>query len=124
MLPYSINLMWSDEDEGYIATSPEFKNLSAFGKTAEEALKEAKVALEGYLETLKEENQKLPEPLKLSTYSGQIRLRMPRELHRNLAISAEKENVSLNTYMLYLLSANSVFHDLQKTEEIQGEGAA
>jgi len=106
MSRYSINLIWSDEDNGYIATIPEFKNLSAFGETEEEAVREAKIALEGYVETAKKEGLQLPEAEQLSNYSGQIRLRMPRELHRNLALSAGREGVSLNTYMLHLLSMN------------------
>lgn len=106
MLPYSINLTWSDEDGGYIATCPEFKNLSAFGETPEEALKEAKIAIEGFLEDLKEENATPPKPVKLSDYSGQIRLRMPRQLHQCLTSAADQERVSLNTFMIYLLSLN------------------
>ncbi len=47
MYKYSINVVWSDEDECYIATIPEFKGLSAFGDTQEEAIQEAFVALEG-----------------------------------------------------------------------------
>lgn len=52
IMEYSINIIWSDEDNGYIATVPEFRNLSAFGKTSEEALKEAKIILDVYIETL------------------------------------------------------------------------
>ncbi len=109
MFPYSINLIWSDEDKGYIATIPEFKNLSAFGATRDEALKEAETVLEGYLETLKEENLAIPQPEKISEYSGQMRIRMPRHLHQCLVVSADREGVSLNTYMLHLLSMNYAF---------------
>ncbi|WP_327204053.1 toxin-antitoxin system HicB family antitoxin [Paenibacillus tyrfis] len=37
-------------------------------------------------------------------YSGSIRVRMPKTLHRDLATAAELEGVSLNQYMLYKLS--------------------
>lgn len=37
-------------------------------------------------------------------YSGQVRLRMPTSLHKELSELAAKEKVSLNTYVLYLLS--------------------
>lgn len=40
------------------------------------------------------------------THSGQLRLRMPSSLHRELAEQAEKEGVSLNSYLVYLLSKN------------------
>ena len=42
----------------------------------------------------------------LEGYSGSIRLRMPKSLHRQLKLEAEVEGVSLNTYMLYKLSKN------------------
>lgn len=37
-------------------------------------------------------------------FSGQLRLRMPTSLHRDLAEQAVEEGVSLNTYLLYLIS--------------------
>lgn len=56
MHKYSINVVWSDEDECYIATIPEFSGLSASGDSAEEAIQEAYVALEGFIEVYKEDN--------------------------------------------------------------------
>ncbi|MFW5735185.1 MAG: toxin-antitoxin system HicB family antitoxin [Oceanidesulfovibrio sp.] len=40
-------------------------------------------------------------------YSGQIRLRMPKTLHASLSRLAETEGVSLNTYLVHLLSAQA-----------------
>jgi len=52
---YTINLKWSNEDKGYIATVPEFPGLSAFGSTSEEALKEAHIAVAGFVESLEKD---------------------------------------------------------------------
>lgn len=41
---YKINVIYSHEDEGYIATVPELPGCSAFGETREEALEEIEVA--------------------------------------------------------------------------------
>lgn len=106
MLNYSMHISWSDKDDGFIATVPEFNNLSAFGKTYREALEELEVVLSGYVEVYNEDNVPLPEPKKLSDYSGQIRIRMPKELHQCLAREADNQGVSLNQYMVYLLSKN------------------
>ncbi|WP_406797928.1 MULTISPECIES: toxin-antitoxin system HicB family antitoxin [Brevibacillus] len=46
----------------------------------------------------------MPFPKAEGDYSGKINLRVPKSLHRQLAIEAELENVSLNQYMLYKLS--------------------
>ncbi|MFW5488407.1 MAG: toxin-antitoxin system HicB family antitoxin [Desulfovibrio sp.] len=40
------------------------------------------------------------------SFSGQLRLRMPSSLHRELSEKAEQEGVSLNSYLVYLLSKN------------------
>jgi antitoxin HicB len=40
----------------------------------------------------------------LDGYNGRILVRIPRSLHRQLAINAKREGVSLNQYALYKLS--------------------
>lgn len=55
MAEYGFNIRWSDEDEGFIATCPDFPGLSAFGETPEEALDEADIALDLFIETLQQE---------------------------------------------------------------------
>ncbi|MBI5253115.1 MAG: type II toxin-antitoxin system HicB family antitoxin [Euryarchaeota archaeon] len=62
MYKYAIELFYSEEDEGYIAVVPELLGCSAFGKTEEEALREAKVAIELWLETAKKEGRDIPQP--------------------------------------------------------------
>ena len=117
MSNYSVNISWSEEDGGFIATIPEFKNLSAFGKTYEEALTEVRNVLEGYIETFKEDNVPLPPASTVSSYSGQIRLRIPTELHRTLALEAERQRVSLNTLMVSFLSLNYGMSRITNTEQ-------
>jgi predicted RNase H-like HicB family nuclease len=59
---YAIELFYSEEDEGYIGLVPELPGCSAFGETEEEALKEAKTAIELWLETAIIEKRKIPQP--------------------------------------------------------------
>ncbi|MEX2410269.1 MAG: type II toxin-antitoxin system HicB family antitoxin [Candidatus Paceibacterota bacterium] len=101
---YSFNLRYSDEDEGYIVVCPEFPGLSAFGETPEEAIEEAKVAVELFIETYEEENKPLPKPNVSKEHSGQIRIRLPKSLHQRLAIQAEDEGTSINTLMIQYIS--------------------
>jgi len=114
MEKYSINIIWSDEDEGYIATIPEFPGLSAFGDTPEEAIEEANIALAGFIEVFKEDGCKIPEPQTLNTFSGQTRLRLPKSLHSKLSQQANREGVSFNTYMVQLLSENHVKNQIER----------
>jgi predicted HicB family RNase H-like nuclease len=106
---YSIDLIWSDEDEGYVATIPEFPGLSAFGITPEEAVKEAKIAALGFIKIFKEDGCKLPDHETLKPFSGQLRVRIPKSLHASLSDEAKKEGISLNTYIVHLLSERNSF---------------
>jgi antitoxin HicB len=95
---YSFHVAWSDENEAYIASCPEFPGLLAHGETPEEAIKEAGIALEGVIAVYKESALRLPDPLTRQEYNGQFRLRLPKSLHRQAALIAEQEGVSLNTF--------------------------
>jgi len=100
MNKYSFNIAWSGEDGGYIATCPEFPGLSAFGKTVEVALSEAKVALALFVKTFEEDGLPLPVPQAVAQYSGQTRLRLPKSVHRLASESAASEGVSLNQFIV------------------------
>ncbi len=107
---YPINIFWSEEDGCYVATIPDFPNLSAFGETQEEAVADAKQVLQMAIESLERDGISPPQPksFKIQQYSGQVRLRMPKSLHNELASIAENEGVSLNTHMVSLLSKNNI----------------
>jgi predicted RNase H-like HicB family nuclease len=57
-----------------------------------------------WLETEYERGADIPEPASHAGYSGRFVMRVPKTLHRNLAQSAKQEGMSLNAYVLYLLS--------------------
>ncbi len=101
---YGITVTWSEADKGFIATVPEFPGLSAFGETREEAVQEAQVALELFIEEMQESGEPLPAYKKKKAYSGNIRLRLTRSLHQQLAEYAEDEGVSMNAMIATLLA--------------------
>jgi predicted RNase H-like HicB family nuclease len=114
MFKYSINLAWSNEDECYIATISEFPGLSAFGDTPAEAAEEAKIAAEGFLKVYREDGCPVPEPETIKPFSGQTRLRLPKTLHATLSQEAKKEGVSLNSYVVHLLSERHIVKELEQ----------
>ncbi|MDM8542868.1 type II toxin-antitoxin system HicB family antitoxin [Desulfococcaceae bacterium HSG7] len=93
MFKYSINLAWSEEDTCYVATVAEFSGLSAFGESPEEAVKEAKIAVKGFLKVYKEDGCPIPEPNTLKSFGGQTRLRLPKNLPGTLNQKAQKEGI-------------------------------
>lgn len=104
MFKYSMQLFWSEEDQEYVALIPEFPHLNALAQTPEEAAREAQVVAHLFLEDMEECGEEPPEPQVLSSFSGEIRVRMPRTLHQKLAGRAAVEHVSLNTLMVTLLA--------------------
>jgi len=66
----------------YIATSPEFQRVSAFGDTPQAALDELRIVLEGVIETYKEVGWELLQAKKRQAYSGQFRVRLPKALSK------------------------------------------
>jgi predicted RNase H-like HicB family nuclease len=59
---YNINVFWSDDDGLWIATAPDLKYCSAHGDTPAEAAANVQDAIEGWLETAREEGIPIPEP--------------------------------------------------------------
>ena len=96
---YPFYVEWSEADHEYIATCPAFPRLSAFGKTEMAALREAKVALAGFVETYKANNLALPQPSVFEGVSGKFQLRLPKSLHQLAVRMAHLEGVSLNSYI-------------------------
>jgi predicted RNase H-like HicB family nuclease len=114
---FSFRLEWSDEDEGYIATCPEFPGLSAFGETPEEAIEEAQIALELFIEDHEESGETLPEPETVPEVSGQTRVRMPKSLHRDLKREAEREGTSLNSLIVSYLQRSLGRNEMRLGQE-------
>jgi predicted RNase H-like HicB family nuclease len=59
---YHINVFWSAEDDCWIADVPDLRSCSAHGDTPSEAIAEAEVAIELWLETAEECGLPIPEP--------------------------------------------------------------
>lgn len=102
---YSYRVIWSQEDQAFIARVDEFPSLAAHGENREEALREITVAVEGVLEDLEETGEAIPEPYSKRQYSGTLNLRLPKHLHRQLAIEAEQQGVSLNQLIVSKVAA-------------------
>ena len=85
-----------DEDGDFIAHFVELPNVSAFANTPEEALHELKVAWEGVKASYHKHGESIPVAPSRKEYSGQFNVRIGRQVHRELAIEAAMEGVSLN----------------------------
>lgn len=62
MREYHINLFFSDADGGWIADIPDLRHCSAYGRTPEEALREALIARDAWLESARAAGDPIPTP--------------------------------------------------------------
>lgn len=87
---------------GYLAEFPDVPGCYGDGETPEIALQETERALHSWIETAKEFGDSIPQVK--DRYSGQWRLRIPKNLHAELAYRAKYEGVSLNTLVATILA--------------------
>ena len=62
MSDYHINILYSDEDQGYIADIPDLEYCSAFGRSPEEAVQEVGQAKQAWMEAARAEGKPIPAP--------------------------------------------------------------
>jgi len=104
--PYNI-IIQLGEDECFYAKVEELEGCFAEGNTVQEAWEKIHEIMKEWMEFAIEKNITIPLPkTEEKEYSGKIIVRMPKELHKSLAGRAEKEEISLNQFIVYLLSSN------------------
>lgn len=91
-------------DDGKIEWCAEFPDLVGCvggGNTLQEAIEDAQISKEIYLEYLEENNMDIPIPTiqKFDLPSGRISLRVAKSTHKKLLELADSDGVSLNSYI-------------------------
>jgi predicted HicB family RNase H-like nuclease len=107
-LPYKIEIYFAAEDSTWIAVHPELGRATCYsvGETQEKALKLLGEVKKDILEIALTEDKEIPEPESENNElpSGQFIIRIPRTLHAQLKSRAENEGISLNQFVLTILS--------------------
>jgi predicted HicB family RNase H-like nuclease len=93
---YTYRVTWSEEDGEYIGLCAEFQSLSWLAVDPEAAFKGIRQVVADVVADLQENGEPVPEALALKKYSGHFMVRVPPELHRQLALEAAESGVSLN----------------------------
>ena len=102
--PIEITKLAPADGDGFLARIPLLKGCQSDGETADAALKNIEEAKREWLVTTLKTKHKIPEPLDESAYSGKFTLRIPKFLHKKLTEEAIKEDMSLNSYLISLIS--------------------
>jgi predicted HicB family RNase H-like nuclease len=101
---YTYRVEWSEEDKVHIARCLEFPSLMAHGNTARTALLEIEKVVAESVKWMEEEQEPVPEPFGLKKFKGNLTVRVPSEVHKELVIKSAEEGVSLNQYILSKIS--------------------
>lgn len=114
-LDYYLNLEYPftvvPDDGSFFIEFPDLKGCMTQVEDASEIGAMAEEIRTLWLETAYEQGLPLPEPATQLEYSGKFVVRMPKSLHRDLALAAGREGTSLNSYVSYVL-ANREADDL------------
>ena len=93
---YTYRVTWSADDHEYVGLCAEFQSLSWLAGTPESALKGIRKVVADVINDMKRSGERVPEPFAIREFSGKFLVRVPPDIHRQLAIEAAEAGVSLN----------------------------
>ena len=93
---YTYRVTWSEEDGEHIGLCAEFPSLSWLAKTPEGALRGVRRLLSQVIADMEDNGEQVPDPLACRKFSGRFLIRVPPDVHRELAVEAAEAGVSLN----------------------------
>ena len=93
---YTYRVTWSEDDQEYVGLCAEFPSLSWLALNPEAAFKGIRKVVAEVVREMREHGEEPPEPIALRRYSGKFMVRVPPEIHRDLALKAAESGVSLN----------------------------
>ncbi|WP_446009931.1 type II toxin-antitoxin system HicB family antitoxin [Candidatus Electrothrix sp.] len=93
---YTYRVTWSEDDNEYVGLCSEFPSLSWLAETQESALQGIRNVVAEVVQDMQANNESVPEPIAVKRFSGKFMVRVPPDVHRNLALKAAEAGVSLN----------------------------
>ncbi|HMQ38463.1 MAG TPA: type II toxin-antitoxin system HicB family antitoxin [Micropruina sp.] len=93
---YTYRVRWSGEDGEYVGTVAELPSLSWLSPDRTEAFAGIQQLAADVVADMLGDGEIPPEAIADRAYSGKFMVRLPPELHRQLAIEAAEQHVSLN----------------------------
>jgi len=93
---YTYRVTWSEDDAEYVGLCAEFSSLSWLAQTPEAALKGIRKLVGEVVADMQRNEESVPEPIAAKTFSGKFMVRVPPDVHRQLAIQTAEAGVSLN----------------------------
>ena len=93
---YTYRVTWSEEDQEHVGQCAEFPSLSWLASSPEAALRGIRTVVARAVKDMRASGETVPEALASRHFSGKFMVRVPPEVHRQLAVEAAEAGVSLN----------------------------
>ena len=101
---YTYRVTWSEDDKEYVGLCAEFPSLSHLDESHIAAMQGTLDLVKEVVADMQVNGETVPEPLSEKHFSGKFQVRIPPEQHRNLAMIASEQGISLNRYISSKLS--------------------
>jgi len=102
--PYSRVVIPDEESGTYTAQILEFPGCITEGDTPQEAYERLEEVALSWIEAAIDMGQDIPSPLSTYEYGGKIALRLPKGLHKQVALAAERDGTSVNQFIVMAIS--------------------
>jgi len=102
--PYSRVVIPDEESGTYTAQILEFPGCITEGKTPQEAYERLEDIALSWIEAALGMGQDIPLPWSNYDYGGKVALRLPKSLHKQVALAAERDGTSLNQFIVMAIS--------------------
>lgn len=93
---FTYRITWSEDDGEYVGLCAEFPSLSWLAPAPEAALKGIRKLVNEVVAEMLTSGEVVPEPIATKHFSGKFMVRVPPDVHRQLALEAAEAGVSLN----------------------------
>ena len=93
---YTYRVFWSEEDQEFVGLCSEFPGMSWLDEDPQQAFTGIMALVQECINDLEANQEQIPVPLTKKQYSGRFMVRIPPEQHRELAIQAAEQGISLN----------------------------
>lgn len=103
---YTYRVTWSPEDSEYVGLCAEFPSLSWLADNKIDALRGISEVVAEVIVDMQSNNEPIPKPIATKRYSGNFTVRIPPDVHREIATLAAEANISLNRFISYKLASH------------------
>lgn len=101
---YTYRVTWSEDDHEYVGLCIEFPGLRWLSSTPEAALRGIRSVVADVVSDMSANKETIPPPFANRRYSGKFMVRVPPDVHCELALEAAEAGVSLNRIATVKLS--------------------